>query len=221
MFWPPALPWISAAAASLTQACPLLLSGLGCRTQIQIDPPLEIEVERAVRVDVCVDQRREPAIILPRHARRPNRLRQHTRHHQGVDVDKAALKEVQRQHRNLLVLKPVRDHLAALAEEDEPVGAVPVLHDVEAFVALAPKGLRAGIAAQEDRLDRLAGLGKRLVSRVLHARAKRRRITSGSAVRWRKAAAYLIISSYCRLMRSQSMARVRIGARLGNRPPIL
>ena len=47
-------------------------------------------------------------------------------------------------------------------------------------------------------------------------RAKRRRIASGSAVRWRMAAAYLTISSYWRAIRSQSIGAPRIGSRLGS-----
>jgi len=49
-----------------------------------------------IRVYVGVDQWRQTAEIVRRHARHPRRLRQHTLQHQRVDVDQAALQQVQR-----------------------------------------------------------------------------------------------------------------------------
>jgi hypothetical protein len=50
--------------------------------------------------------------------------------HQGVDVDKADLREVKRQHSELLVLPVVSSDLTAFAVEDEAVSLVPSLDDV-------------------------------------------------------------------------------------------
>ena len=59
---------------------------------------------------------------------------EHALHHQRVHVDETHLQEVEAQHRYLAVVLPVGRHLAALAEVDEVVRAVPVLDDIEPFV---------------------------------------------------------------------------------------
>jgi len=46
---------------------------------------------------------------------------------------------VQRQHADLVVLAPVAGELALAREEDEVVGRVPLLDDVEPFVDLVPE----------------------------------------------------------------------------------
>jgi len=84
------------------------------------------------------------------------------------------LQQVQRQHRDFLVLQAVTRDLAALAEEDESVGAVPVLDDVQAFMDLPAQRLGVQVAAEEDRLDRLPQFGERSICRVLQ-------ITAGEA----------------------------------------
>ena len=112
-------------------------------------------------------ERRQAANVRCGHARHPARFGEHALQHQRIDVDQAGLQQVQRMHRRLLVVQPVAGDLAALAEEDEPVGGVPGLDDVQPLVDFAPQRLVAEIAAQEDRLDRLAQFGQRLVGRVL------------------------------------------------------
>ena len=102
----------------------------------------------------------------------PVRLRQHLLEHERVDVDHAVLEQVQRQHADLVVLAAVAGQLAAAGEEHEVVGAVPLLDDVQPFVDLAAQPLAVQVAAQEDRLDRLAELRERLVGRVLHVVAR-------------------------------------------------
>jgi hypothetical protein len=49
----------------------------------------------------------------------------------GCCVDKAYLQQVKRQHSELLVLQVVGSDLTAFAVEDEAVGSVPGLDDVE------------------------------------------------------------------------------------------
>src|SRR3546814_14121180 len=71
-----------------------------------------------------------------------------------------------RQDRELLLIDAVSGDLAALAEENEPIGTVPVFNDIQAFMTFAAEGLLAQIPAQEDRLDRAAQLTQRLVGRV-------------------------------------------------------
>jgi hypothetical protein len=56
--------------------------------------------------------------------------------HQGVDVDKADLQQVERQHGELLVLQVVGSDLAAFAGA---IGLVPVLDYVETFLDFAPQ----------------------------------------------------------------------------------
>ncbi len=72
-----------------------------------------------------------------------------------IGVDQADLQQVQRQHVQLLVFLPVARQLPALAEEDEPVGAVPILCHVQPFLNLA-----AGVVAEFPRsmLSKAEGL---------------------------------------------------------------
>jgi hypothetical protein len=50
---------------------------------------------------------------------------QHLLDHQCIHVHQAHLKQVQREHQDLLVLQPIASELPALAVQDEVVGAVP------------------------------------------------------------------------------------------------
>ena len=75
--------------------------------------------------------------------------------HEGVHVDHAVLQQVQAEHAQLLVLAAVAGELAPAGEENEVVGAVPVLDDVQPVVDLAPERLVVQVAAQEDRFHGL------------------------------------------------------------------
>ena len=57
--------------------------------------------------------------------------------HQAIDVDQGRLQQVQRQNRELLILKTVGCDLATLAEKDEAVGAIPIFDNVETLVDFA------------------------------------------------------------------------------------
>ena len=48
---------------------------------------------------------------------------------------------MQGEHADLMVLAAVADHFAASGEEDEVIGAVPLLDDIQTFVDLAAKCL--------------------------------------------------------------------------------
>jgi len=96
----------------------------------------KVQGKRSVRVYVGVDQWRQAAEIVRRHARQPSRLRQHALEHESVDVHQADLEQMQREHRQLLFVEAIGADLTALAVEDEAVGAVPVLDDVQAIMNL-------------------------------------------------------------------------------------
>ena len=76
---------------------------------------------------------------------------EHLLDHEGVHVDHAVLQQVQAEHAQLLVLAAVAGELAPAGEEDEVVGAVPVLDHVQPIVDLAPERLVMQVAAQEGR----------------------------------------------------------------------
>jgi hypothetical protein len=57
-------------------------------------------------------------------------------------LDKADLQQVKRQHSELLVLRVVSSDLTAFTVEDEAVGPVPSLDDVDAFLDFAPQRFR-------------------------------------------------------------------------------
>jgi hypothetical protein len=54
-----------------------------------------------------------------------------------------------------VAVRSVRGHLAAFAEVDEIVGAVPILNHVQPFIDFLPQFHRLEIAAQENRFERL------------------------------------------------------------------
>ncbi len=87
--------------------------------------------------------------------------------HQRVDIDQADLEQMEAQHRQFLVLQLVCRHLAPFAEEDEAVGAVPVLDHVQSLLVPLGAHLACEIAAEENRLADFAQLGQGLVGRVL------------------------------------------------------
>jgi hypothetical protein len=75
---------------------------------------------------VSVDERLQCTQIIWQHALRLIGLGRDTLDHQGVDVDKADLQQVRRQHSELLVLQVVGSDLTAFAVEDKAVGFVQV-----------------------------------------------------------------------------------------------
>ncbi len=62
-----------------------------------------------------------------------------------------------------MILASIAHQLTPAGEEDEVVGAVPLLDHVESFIDLAAQRLAVKISAEEDRLDCLAEFGKCLV----------------------------------------------------------
>jgi hypothetical protein len=66
------------------------------------------------------------------------------------DVDQRGLQEVEGQHGHLLVLLVRPGQVALLAVEDDAVGAVPVLHHLEAAVHLLAQLGGGEVVAEED-----------------------------------------------------------------------
>jgi hypothetical protein len=58
--------------------------------------------------EVTSDERRQTTRIHWRHARHPHGFRPQALQHQGIDGDQARLQQVQRVHRRLLIVEPVR-----------------------------------------------------------------------------------------------------------------
>lgn len=90
------------------------------------------------------DQWGEGAQIPGSDFSRPLRLRQHLLQHEGVDVNHAVLEQMQREHADFMILATIADHFASAGEEDEVVGAVPLLDDVQALVDFAAEVLGRG-----------------------------------------------------------------------------
>src|SRR3954454_2767890 len=74
---------------------------------------------------------------------------------------------MQSEHADLVVLAAVARELAMTGKENEVVGAVPLLDDVQSFVDLAAQILAVQVAAQKDGLDSLAQFREGPVSRML------------------------------------------------------
>ncbi len=68
---------------------------------------------------------------------------------------------MQGQYRQLLVLQPIGRDLAALAKEDEIIGTIPVLDDLQAVVDLATQGLPVQVLTEKNSLDGLAQLDEK------------------------------------------------------------
>src|SRR5690349_5560770 len=93
-----------------------------------------IEAEEPVWVDVPPGQRRQSPPLGRSHPLNPDRLGEDALDHERVDKHHAVLQQVEAQHGRLLVLDTVGGDLAAAAVENEVVGRVPVLHDVQSLV---------------------------------------------------------------------------------------
>jgi hypothetical protein len=78
---------------------------------------------------------------------------------------------MQGEHTDFVIFAAIADHFAAAGEEDEVVGAVPLLDDVEALVDLASEVFAVKVPAEEDGLDCLAEFGEGLVGRMLNVAA--------------------------------------------------
>jgi hypothetical protein len=98
----------------------------------------------------------------------PLRLSQNLLQHESVDVHHAILEQMQREHTDLVILAAIAGHFAMAGEEDEIVGAVPLLDDVQALGDLVAEGLIVKVPAEEDGFDRPAKFGESLVSRMLN-----------------------------------------------------
>ncbi|MDG4789201.1 tetratricopeptide repeat protein [Micromonospora sp. WMMD1102] len=131
-----------------------------------------------------------------------------------------ALQQVQGEHGDLLGLAVGAGQLGLAAVVDGQVRRLPLLDDLQPFVDLAAQGRVGEVVGDERRphrptqfLDRgeVGCFGPRLWNR--------RRICSASAVPSCNARAYLIIWSYCWVIRSQLIARVRTGSRPGYAAP--
>lgn len=86
-------------------------------------------------------------MILLGHAAVPGWFGQYRLKHAGVHIDERGLKETQGQCRYLLLVNAVGRHFTALAEEDEAVGAVPVLHDIQTFMDFPAEGFLPKVTA--------------------------------------------------------------------------
>ena len=75
---------------------------------------------------------------------------------------------MQREDRQFLVFPPICGDISAVAKEDEIIGAVPILHDIEAFVNLAAEFAEPEIAAEKDGPTRFAQFQQGGVGGVLH-----------------------------------------------------
>src|SRR5262249_11111597 len=120
--------------------------------QLYVDSLVHLELERSVWAHVPIDQRRQCPEITLGHPLPPLRFVEHSLKHQRVYVNEARLEQVQCEDGDLLVFESVGGDLAPLAEEDEAVGAVPVLDDVQPFVDLAAKCFDVEVAAEKQRL---------------------------------------------------------------------
>lgn len=138
---------------------------------------VHVELEAAVGVHVLPDQGREGGEVALGQAAGPVGPGEDLLEPEGVDEHHAVLEQMEAEHAQPLILGPVAGELALPGEEDEVVGAVPVLDDVEPVVDLAARRLVVQVAAKEHGLAAFPSRAERLVGRVLNTgrpRVKRR-----------------------------------------------
>ena len=99
---------------------------------------------------MAIEQWGQRAEILNRQPRRPGRFPKDPLEHQGINVYQRILEEMQGEDRQCLVFPPIRGDIPAFAKEDEIIGAVPNLHDIETFVNLAAEFAEPERAAEKD-----------------------------------------------------------------------
>ena len=93
---------------------------------------------------MSIDQRRQGQQLVWSHLVHPGWVREHLLNQQGVDVDQTDLKQMQAEHGDFL-----QDHLTGgevttlSIEEDEVIGAIPVLNDIQTLLNLLPHPLIA------------------------------------------------------------------------------
>ena len=86
---------------------------------------------------MMVDQGREATPVIHCHAITPGRLRQYFLDEQGIDVYQTDLQQMKRQYSQFLIFHTVSRKFTPLAVEDEVIGAIPVLHHIQALVNFA------------------------------------------------------------------------------------
>jgi len=128
---------------------------------------VHLQGERAVGVDVSPEQRAEGAAVLLGEPSGPLRCTEDPLEKNGVDQHQGRLEQVEGQHGDLLVLTVSPGQLACLAVAEDRVGAVPVLHHLEAFVDLPPQAGQAQVVGHEDGPHGSAQLDQGGVGRVL------------------------------------------------------
>ena len=114
------------------------------------------------------DQGRERADIPGAELSRPLWLGQGLLEHQGVDINHTILKQMQREHADLMVLAAIARELAMASEENEIISAIPLLNDVQSFVYLPTHFFAMQISAQEYGLDGFAEFCEGFVRRMLN-----------------------------------------------------
>jgi hypothetical protein len=75
---------------------------------------------------------------------------------------------VQGEHADFMILTTIADHFASAGEENEVVGAVPLLDHVQALVDFVAEAFTVKVSAEEDGFDRPAEFGEGLVGRMLN-----------------------------------------------------
>jgi hypothetical protein len=58
--------------------------------------------------------------------------------HHGIDVDQRVLEQVEGEHGDFLRVTPIGGEVTAVPKENEVIGTIPILHDIEPFVNLTP-----------------------------------------------------------------------------------
>ncbi|MDH2387276.1 hypothetical protein QCN29_00435 [Streptomyces sp. HNM0663] len=112
------------------------------------------------------EQRGQGPLVLVGQRVGPFGVGEHVLDHQGVHEDERGLQEMERKNGGFLLVAAVAGQFAALAEEDDVVGAVPALDDVQPFLDLALEVAVAQVAGDEDGLLGFADFQHGLVDGV-------------------------------------------------------
>jgi hypothetical protein len=98
---------------------------------IQWKSSLHIKIEHAIRINMaCAVTVIVRAGLVP-YAIQPLRLIQHLLDHQGININKTELQQVERENGNLLVFQIIGRHFPTFAKVDRTIDPVPAFNHIQ------------------------------------------------------------------------------------------
>ena len=153
----------------------------GCQRQ----PLIHVQFDTTIWINMVVYQWRQTTPVFFCHSLLPDRLCEHILNQQGIDIDQADLQQVQREHRQFLIRRPVAGKFSVFPINNKIIGAVPVFNDIEAHINFATQRLILQITAEEDSLYRFAQIREYLIGWMRNVKNQGAKACHRYACDWR------------------------------------